>query len=1052
MLRARGGTLRLEGAWRNEGRLEASDAVVQLAGAFSSEAMGLSRWVRSGGSVEIAGSWDNSGTETALSAASGDLLMRGGTIKGGVIRQEGGRLLPTSELGVLDGVRLVGELRFDRTSDRLRLVNGADCTGDVKMTANHALLSLSSGTVGGGRALHLEGQNCTLSLDGQEPTVVFGSGLMVRGRGTIRAGGLPGTSGGRLDNTGTIRGDLAGQTLVVDVPVFTNASGGTVDARNGGVVLIRSPRMVNEGTLSASGARLRIEGAWVNRGRMELNEAMLELASAFTTADLGLAGWTRTGGVVEVSGHWNNADSSIDLNGRTGDFTLRGGTISGGTVTQSTGGRLSFHSSGGTLVGVAVGGDLLLDKVADRVLLSGGSTFSGDATLTASHAVLGIEGVHELSGARTIALTGAGATLTVEGRDGRLTLGADAVLRGRGLLKSGSFVASTNGELLNRGRIAADVAGQTLSVELPRFTNEGIAEARAGGILQLSSPRWANHGTIRADGAELIFQDEWTNHGRVELQNSVLRLQGSFTTAGMGLLGWSRSGGTVELSGSLDNSGAVLSIPAGAGDLLLRNGTITGGVVEPGAGRLVFTSAGGRLRQLEWRGDLMLDGAAAEVIMEAASFTGNARISGSGARISMMGSSRLDGVKTVHLDAPLATLSIEGQNASLIIEDGVLVRGRGHLSRAQVTTSPGARVVNRGVIRADVPGQALRILTDLTQEGTLEAIGSTLELPAGFEQQAGLLRLAGGVIACQGGAVSTPLMVRGGAFEGHGEVLPASAQKPLTLTMAAGTLRPRRGGSGLAVRGDLLLGSAAVLAFELGGRVPGAGYSTLMEAGDQTLALGGNLTVNLEAGFRPAPGTSDVFTVLTSNQPLAGAFANVAPGGRLATLDGGGSFVVHYGPSSPWGASSVVLTDFRTTGGYAAWVAGYGLGGMAAEAGADPDGDGMANVVEYAFGTTPDAADSSAWLPTPRVGEDGSIALCFSLPLELPADLVCSVEASDDLAAWQLIAACSGGAWSGRVTTESRAGRSLVRVSESGSGVRRFLRLAVRLITGPGGA
>ena len=77
-----------------------------------------------------------------------------------------------------------------------------------------------------------------------------------------------------------------------------------------------------------------------------------------------------------------------------------------------------------------------------------------------------------------------------------------------------------------------------------------------------------------------------------------------------------------------------------------------------------------------------------------------------------------------------------------------------------------------------------------------------------------------------------------------------------------------------------------------------------MRAVKQELDPAGILAVRVTGGFDPAGFT---FTILTSNINFgSGTFANVAPGGRLPTSDGSGSFRVDYGPASP----SVVLSNF----------------------------------------------------------------------------------------------------------------------------------------------
>jgi hypothetical protein len=74
--------------------------------------------------------------------------------------------------------------------------------------------------------------------------------------------------------------------------------------------------------------------------------------------------------------------------------------------------------------------------------------------------------------------------------------------------------------------------------------------------------------------------------------------------------------------------------------------------------------------------------------------------------------------------------------------------------------------------------------------------------------------------------------------------------------------------------------------------------------------ISGQLQLALLSGFVPSAGNT--FTVLTAASGLFGAFANVANGQRLATSDGLGSFLVHYGPGSAFNPNHVVLSAFQT--------------------------------------------------------------------------------------------------------------------------------------------
>ncbi|MCW1926457.1 hypothetical protein OKA05_28155 [Luteolibacter arcticus] len=86
---------------------------------------------------------------------------------------------------------------------------------------------------------------------------------------------------------------------------------------------------------------------------------------------------------------------------------------------------------------------------------------------------------------------------------------------------------------------------------------------------------------------------------------------------------------------------------------------------------------------------------------------------------------------------------------------------------------------------------------------------------------------------------------------------------------------------------------------------------------------------------------------------------------------------------------------------------------------ADPDDDGIANVIEYAFGTEPREGDSDRDLTRVRpemvkVANESRLRLRFTLPQFIPADVLYQIEVSDDLDEWTVVAEQSGAVgWSG---------------------------------------
>ncbi len=107
---------------------------------------------------------------------------------------------------------------------------------------------------------------------------------------------------------------------------------------------------------------------------------------------------------------------------------------------------------------------------------------------------------------------------------------------------------------------------------------------------------------------------------------------------------------------------------------------------------------------------------------------------------------------------------------------------------------------------------------------------------------------------------------------------------------------------------NLTIGTDAEIHLSIGGRISGTEYD-LIEV-EENLTLGGALFLGFLNGFENDVTSSDTFEIFAAGLSLTGDFANVAPGERLFTDDGFGSFVVNYGAASPFHPNSVVLSQF----------------------------------------------------------------------------------------------------------------------------------------------
>jgi hypothetical protein len=117
---------------------------------------------------------------------------------------------------------------------------------------------------------------------------------------------------------------------------------------------------------------------------------------------------------------------------------------------------------------------------------------------------------------------------------------------------------------------------------------------------------------------------------------------------------------------------------------------------------------------------------------------------------------------------------------------------------------------------------------------------------------------------------------------------------------------------------------------------------------------------------------------------------------------------------------------------------------------ADPDGDGIPNLMEYAFGSNPAIAGDSAGMPV--VSMPGSyLQVRFSLDATR-SDLTYEVQASNDLVSWTTIARSPGGGLmvdvggGSRQIEDTGSGQRTVTVhdaTDAGSLKSRFLRLKI---------
>jgi RHS repeat-associated protein len=734
-------------AWSNTSRIEATDTTTNLGGLFTVAGLGV--FERSGGTVNLTGTLNNTGTTLELNAITGSWNMTGGvgTVQGGTLITGGGSTLLITN-GILDSVTLNSDLSL---SGSLTVNNRLTVNGVLTVSGSGSLFFNSgSHTLDGTGQVVLDhpGVATRLGFLGHS-TLTIGPELTLRGRGTITNFGSGASS--TVINQGTIQADVAGQLLQVSTTSFSNE--GNVIATGGGRLQVTGLTgnlnsaqvsgtgshlqiggtnwINNLGLGAAAGTSLSLQGAWTNAANITADGSTLTLGSGtnawsntstieatntttnlgglFTVAGLGV--FERNGGTVNLTGTLNNTGTTLELNAATGSWNMTGGvaTIQGGTVITGAGATLLITN--GILDGVTLNSNLTL---SGSLTVNNRLTVNSLLTVASTGSLFFNNGTHTLDGTGQVVLDGATMRLGFLGHS-TLTIGPELTLRGRGSIIN--FGSGTSGTVINQGIIQADVPGQTLTVVLSQgVINRGLFQATDGGTLRLED--FTNHQSIRAQDSTLTFGGNWSNSGEITAHNSTTNLGGSFTLARLGT--FNRTGGTVRLTGSLNNTGTTLGLNAATGSWILAGGgTIQGGAVTT-ADAATLVIGNGTFDGVTLNTNLTIGDSGTLIVTNGLVLNGVLTLA-SGTDFASLafgpGNQTLSGSGQVVLIGPAASV----QGSAITVASGITIRGRGAINRFSTNG-----LINQGTIIADVVGQSLSIGGFVTNQGLLQAAGGDL--------------------------------------------------------------------------------------------------------------------------------------------------------------------------------------------------------------------------------------------------------------------------------------------------------------------------------------
>ncbi len=438
-------------------------------------------------------------------------------------------------------------------------------------------------------------------------------------------------------------------------------------------------------------------------------------------------------------------------------------SIAGGTLQDATVGVTpAVVGTSGNLRHVTLNSNLDLTSGSARIFISDGLTLNGNVSI--DYGAMFFDGTQTLSGNGSVIMTGYLSALVINQDNSTLTVGPNITIRGGSTYQDlfyGAVIgrsdawggATTDASLVLQGKLSADVADQSLIVRTSApFNNSGTLEAKNGGHLVVNNLQ-GNVGTVAPlvgssmslDGSYIVDQNlnssansnltlggTWANTATIATSNSSLNIGGTVTTAGLGSI--QRNGGTVNLTGVLDNTNSTLQLD-NYGSWRVVGGTIRNGTVSStGSGsKLIGSDSGGTLEGVSLNSDLDLTSGSTRIfISNGLTLNGDASID-YGA-IFFDGTQTLSGNGSVIMTGYLSALVINQDNSTLTVGPNITIRGGSTYqdltygavigsSNAWGGATTDAGLMLQGKLSADVANQTLIVRTSgpFNNSGTLEA-------------------------------------------------------------------------------------------------------------------------------------------------------------------------------------------------------------------------------------------------------------------------------------------------------------------------------------------
>jgi hypothetical protein len=454
------------------------------------------------GSVILSGTL-NGGTLNA----SDNFTVDGGTLDGVAIGRDGFSV--SHSVDILDGL-------FTSANSYISMAAASTIYFD-KNTDTLDNLDISSG--GRPYQIYIGGPNSSAA-----DSVTLGSGVTIHGGATLYSYGL-----NDLANDGTIDADSG--SISISTFYFNNSGGAVLEATRGNTVYITTPDWENGGLFSATG------GSTINLG------------GHFTTAELGSFTTDATSQIV-LSG---SMDNELTTFSPTGNFLVKGGTLSNGTIDLSQG---SFSVASGTLSNVSLIGGNLQVAASAQLYIQNGLTLGNGSMELANGASVYFNGSSQSIDNVNFSGTSASAYQIYVGDNNSpqtLTLGSGVTVHGGARIENfgGTPYAGATQSLVNNGTILGDTdqididtsnfnnngtvngSGAYVYVLSPTFVNAGLAEATSGGNLTINSATFTNSGTLSAQAGSTITinSSNFIENGKIAANGGAVQINGGVTVA-----------------------------------------------------------------------------------------------------------------------------------------------------------------------------------------------------------------------------------------------------------------------------------------------------------------------------------------------------------------------------------------------------------------------------------------------------------------------------------------------------------------------------------------